>query len=193
MKNSIVILIVVTLTVLANDAMSQEIAPPRPSVSFVGGVDLSEQTSFFGSFFPSTDLVAGLSPLIYVGVGWKVHDMLKLSPALGFDYLNNQPILSIRLSPNYNIFWGWFDLEWKPDNGGWAFGQGEAKVFDWLSVGAEYEFWGAYDNLEGWSLGGGPNMVLELGDLGLEVALHYRDDGKQTNVEFVSRANVYLF
>ena len=187
-------MLVTVFFALTSEAFAQEIVDSRVSISLKGGQEISEDLTVFGTFFPTLNAVAGLSPNGYLGVHWQAFEFLKVSPAIGFNYTENALIFSLRLSPKWNDFWGWFDCEYGLNDFGWNFGQLEWQAIKWLAVGAEYELKGSYLTLDEWNLGGGPNLVFSLGNFSLSLAGQFRQIGKFEPVfQFVSRVEVKLF
>ena len=55
---------------------------------------------FSTEIVPGPDLKKGLSPLAYLGIKYKLTDSLIAEPMVGWDFLLDEPILSVRLAPD---------------------------------------------------------------------------------------------
>ncbi len=195
MKKTLVILIAIAiLTTISTSAIGQEVVASRAQLVAHGGASVGEDLALAGDFLPSPNLSQGLSPLAYLILDWSSVSWMTISPSFGFDFGNEEPIVSLRLAPRNEMFWGWFNLEATVPTGfGYAFGQVEVKPLEWFSTGLEYEFWGSLDEANSWSLGGGPNAVFHLGSLDIELAVQLRGLEDGIELSMFTRAHIFLF
>ncbi len=168
--------------------------PSRARLLFHGAQNIDNVAQLRAHFIPSGNLMNGLSPLVFLGAGMKPADWIDIEPALGWTFGNNEPILSLRLCPAFGKFYVWADAEINlPSKNGYWFAQADYKILDWLHAGIESEgFGGNYEDGSSWSHGGGPNVLLRLGKMGVDTALHIRDLDHSVRPEFLMRFHVFL-
>ena len=153
----------------------------------VEGIDLRAH------FIPAGNLVNGIAPLGYLGLGYQVNDWLNIEPVIGYDYTANEMIYSLRLEAGQDNFYAWADYEYTAgvDVSYW-FVQTQYKVNPWLHVGLEEESWGRFAQSEDFSHGGGPNILFRGEHWGLDLAWHYREINDQPGTEFFTRVHLFF-
>ena len=170
--------------------------PPRVRLALHAGQKLAPKMKLVGHFLPSPDLMNGLAPMAYLELQLKPNKWLTVGPAIGYDFSARGAIIALRIAPQHKKFWAWGDFEWTaPQNLGYSFLQLQVKALQWLSLGAEYEFWGLMKDPKTWSFGGGPNIIFHLGKkFVFEIAVHFRKgQGQPTAYELITRVHVFLF
>lgn len=161
----------------------------RVKLFFHGHRDLNENVTLKAHIIPSgNNLSTGLAPLGYLELGINTFSWLNIGPAIGYDFLNDDYITSIRIKPSWNKVYNWTDLEYRPDSKGvYWFSQVEYEVLPWLHVGAEIESWGNYEFPDDISHGYGPNILFKMDKFALDLAWQSREYDNQQKTDFVAR------
>lgn len=143
-------------------------------------------------FIPTPNLLEGnFTPLVYISLGFKQISWLDVEPAIGWNFSNNNPILSLRLAPSFWRIYAWIDAELCiPSWDGYWFVQLEYKLTSWLHIGIEGEGWGNYLTI--FSNGGGPNVIVNFEHLAIDFTVHVRDFGHVTRPELFARIHIRL-
>ena len=177
----------------ANVRADDNFHPSRARLLVHSEYDVNDETHLRVNFIPAGNLLAGIAPLAYLGLGWQATSWLDIEGTLGWCFKANEPIVSTRLTFKIDDFYSWIDLEIQlPGESGYWFAQAEYKLLDWIHVGVEGEGWGSYIGETPWSNGGGPNLLFRLGKVGLDLALHVRELGDSVKPEFFARVHLFL-
>jgi len=169
--------------------------PSRVRLLIHGNVPLTENVGLSGHFIPAPNLLGEVAPITFLEVNWKLASWLTISPTVGWAFKPDEVIASLRLSPKYKNFWGWVDMEIRPQSlAGYWFVQAQYQCLPWLHVGLEEESWGNFEEWDKFSHGGGPNVLLRFGQhFGIDLALHARDVPENgVGAEFFLRAHLFL-
>jgi len=167
--------------------------PSRVRLLLHGALDVSETLQPRVHFIPATNLRAEITPVLFLGLGWQAWKHLNIEPVLGYHFGNESPILSLRLAPKIWRLEGWVDIEVQiPSWKGYVFANLDFKILGkYLQAGVEYESWGDYTDSSSWSHGGGPNVLLRFGMLGVDLALHIRELEERVRPEFFLRVHLF--
>jgi len=168
--------------------------PSRVRLLIHGKVSLTESVGLSGHFIPAPNLLGEVAPLTFLELNWTPVSWLTISPTVGWAFKPDEVIVSLRLNPKYKKLWGWIDMEVRPQSlAGYWFAQVEYQCLDWLHVGVEEESWGNFEEWEGFSHGGGPNILLRFGRFGIDLTVHARDISENgLGAEFFLRAHLFL-
>lgn len=168
--------------------------PSRVRLLMHASRPVKDYGEFRAHFIPAGNLIGDNSPHLYLGYGWKPVGWLDVEPVAGWDFGQDEPIASVRLTPSYGRFYGWVDGEIQfPSHAGYGFVQVDYKFLPWLHTGAEAESWGDSDDGSTWSHGGGPNLLFRLGaKAGVDLAIHIRKQDDSVKPEFVTRFHLFL-
>lgn len=176
-----------------NARADDEFHPSRVRLLIHSDFQVNDEVHLRVNFIPAGNLLAGLAPLAYLGLGWQATSWLDIEGTLGWCFKANEPIVSTRLSLNFGDFYAWGDLELQlPGENGYWFLMAEYKLLDWIHVGVEGEGWGSYIGNAPWSNGGGPNILFRFGKVGLDLVIHVRDLNDSVKPEFFLRAHLFL-
>jgi len=153
---------------------------------------LAQSSQLRFHFIPSGNLVGEVKPIGYLGLGWKAADWLDIEPVLGWSFATDEPIVSVRVTPIWKDFWSWTDVELNTTthNGYW-FSQVDYQLSRMIHIGVEGEGWGNFDH-GNWSHGFGPDLLLRLKQMGIDLAVHYRTYQKESKPEFVMRIHFFF-
>ena len=168
--------------------------PSRARLLIHGHQDVSKTTTIKSKLIPAGNLVNGIAPMFFLGVDHKLVEWLNVQSFAKWHSVENDPGVTLCLSPKFGKFWAWVDAEITyPDKGGYMFAQAQFKALDWLHTGFESEGWGNYKDGSSWSYGAGPNLLFKFGQTRLDVAAHYRHypDGEK-KPELFLRTQVFL-
>ena len=134
-----------------------------------------------------------LAPHAYLGLGLKVAPWLDVAPLIGWDYKNDEPIMSVHVAPTFGKLGAWADIEFQlPSQCTYWFVNLDYQLFAALFAGIEGEGWAAFKGDSSWSNGGGPNLFFQFKVVRLDVALHYREQDGSAKPEFVTRFHVFF-
>ena len=194
MKHTLAIVVFLVTALWVGSALAGGFHPSRVKLLIHGEQELEEgRTALLYNFIPSPNLKTGFHPLAYVSLQAKPFKWLSLEPTLGFNFSAEEPIFSMHVALQTEKFWSWTDLEYRiPSKAGYCFSQVEMKVSDWFHTGFEAEGWGVFKDASSWSYGGGPNMLLRMGKIGVDFALHARHLDDRTAPEFYLRTHLFL-
>ncbi|MBT4857487.1 hypothetical protein HON52_04860 [Candidatus Uhrbacteria bacterium] len=138
----------------------------------------------------------GLTPVAVIELTGLGPEWMGVRPTVGYAFGSNEVITALRLYPNVESSYGWFDFEVQPQSWSfYAFGQWERKLTDYIHIGAEYEGYGGLTDFAATSsVGAGPNILLrsESGYFGLDttVRVRFAEDGAAS--ETFVRVHLFL-
>lgn len=168
-------------------------SPSRCRLLFHSGMKVSENLKIKGSFLPAGNLMVGVSPLSYLGLNFKIREF-DIQPTLGWASEVDELILSVQTSYSHAKFWSWLDIEIQPQS--WSiywFTQAEYQITSWFATGLEADGWGMMSDSNTLSYGGGPNLLLRYGKLGMDIAVHFRHaHDQQLSPELFLRWHIFL-
>jgi hypothetical protein len=190
MKKMILAVIVV---VFIATSVKAETHPARLRVLIHGHKQVEEGIDLRAHFIPAGNLVNGIAPLGYLGLGYQVNDWLNIEPVIGYDYTVNEMIYSVRMEAGQDNFYTWVDYEYTVgvDVSYW-FIQAQYKVKPWLHVGIEEESWGRFAVSDELNHGGGPNILFRWEHFGMDLAWHYREIDNKSGTEFFTRVHWFF-
>jgi len=158
-----------------------------------GGIKLNDDVGLSAIFAPSSDLVNGFNPSLYLGPTWHATKWLDTTVYAGWIFNTEDPLVSLALSPYIGQFWAFVMWDsYLRSESGYLFIQAEYKLTDWLHIGAEGDGWGDYKSGAAWAYGGGPNLLLRFGKIGFDLALYSRRLEGDAALEFQMRAQLFL-
>lgn len=158
-----------------------------------GGVDLGKVIRLDAMFVPSGNLVNGFYPSLYLGATLRATKWLDITANAGWLFTPDEPIVSLMLSPYVGKFWAFAELDvYTTSKSGYYFVEAEYKLTDWLHIGAESDGWGNYESGAEWDYGGGPNLLLRFGKIGLDFTVYSRKRGDLAAEEFQTRVHFFL-
>ncbi|MFH0950882.1 MAG: hypothetical protein V1765_00195 [bacterium] len=158
-----------------------------------GSDSLTQSSQLRFHFIPAGNLMGEVKPLGYLGWGWQVASWLNIEPVVGWCFATDEPIISVRVTPTWEKFWSWTDIELNTTthNGYW-FSQINYQTSKLCHIGVEGEGWGNFYQAGSWSNGFGPNVLLRLKQMGIDLAVHYRTIDKVNKPEFFIRIHFFL-
>lgn len=171
----------------------------RVGLLFHADLPLTADLTLAATFIPSPNMLLGFSPSSYLEVIYKVHDLLQPSLGLGWSFREDAIIISPRVGGDHPLFTYWILFDLQPQNkSAYLFAQVEWKTpISCLQVGLEEESWGDITAFGNGSFGGGPNIILPIGErFQADLALHIRTlgeaGGDKKGWEFLARFHVQL-
>lgn len=168
-------------------ATSVNASPVRSVFLLHGQADIGHELVLRGDLLP----LLGETTIELGGLGPK---WLEIAPALGLDFPSGEAIVSLRLSPIYEKFWGWVDLEFRPtSSASYLYAQLEWEAAAWIHVGLEGESWGSFSDIASFSHGLGPNALVKLGDHArFDFSYQFRRENGAWQQEVVFRGHFYF-
>ncbi len=186
--------LVIFLTITVQAQVTTHPSTIRPLIH--ADVRITDEIDLDAHVIPTFNLMEPLNPYIFIGPNFKsLKGMFEISPLLGWNFGLDEPVFAVAFTLNVtDKFWTWADVEVQaPSWSGYYFVQLEYQFLPYIGVGAETEGFGAYNDTDSWSHGGGPNLIFNIGDhLGIDLALHVRDLEHQVGLQFVSRVHLTL-
>ncbi|MFA6027368.1 MAG: hypothetical protein WC752_00365 [Patescibacteria group bacterium] len=177
---------------LSTSAMAQDFDPTRVRLLIHGSLEVKENVELRAHFIPAGNLLGEVAPILYLGVNFKPVEWLGFEPVVGWTFVTDEPIVSLRASPDFGLIYGWADIELNlPGLGGYWFVQADVRLLKWLHMGLEGEGWGSYYT-DFFSNGGGPNLLLRYGKVGVDLAIHAREVNDSVGPGFVIRFHTFL-
>lgn len=165
--------------------------PSRVLLELTGTHQLTDQWQLHGTLVAANNLVNGFAPKLFTGANWKPSARISGGVALGWSFMDNEPLLEFTLAPS-SIHW-YANLVWEimlPSQTSYWLVQTEYRWLSWLHTGIEAEGWGQIGHKSSWSSGGGPNVLLRWDNFDLDLALHARDLHGTVRPEFSARLEV---
>jgi hypothetical protein len=167
--------------------------PSRIRVIAHGGHEISKHMRLEYRFIPSGNLIGELAPISYLGIKAEALRWLEIELEAGWAFKHNEPLISLTLNPHLNKLWGWIETDIQPQSQhGYWFLQTDYQVASWAHAGIEYESWGSYHGGSAWSHGAGPNFLLRFGTVGIDLAVHLRENSNEIKPEFFLRTHLFL-
>lgn len=188
-----VILAVVLVTVcFSADANAESMSRVRLYVH--GSQEIHEGVDIREHFVPALDLIGGVDPSVYLGIGIRPVEGLDIEPIVGWYFAGNEPIIGTLLSFQRSRMWLFVDFEVNiPSWFSYWFVMLDFQIIDWLYTGIEGEGWGILTDSSIWSNGGGINLIFRLERIELDLALHARvQEGEFIIPDFLVRVQVFF-
>jgi hypothetical protein len=194
------VLLILVVVFSLNNLFAQGFHPSRVRLLAHASAPLADSSDLDVRFhfIPAGNLIGGLAPIAYLGLGIKPTSWLDVESVLGWNFGADEVIGSVRISTNFKKIWSWTDFELRPASGEeYWFSQIDYQLTDIFHVGIEAEGWGNFLRLEESSNGIGPNFLIRFKQMGYDLAIHWRqkdDDDKKFVIkpEFFLRVHFFL-
>ncbi len=191
-----VITIVLAIFISSNvKADEPNFHPSRIRLVTHGNHKIDDNWKLKGRFIPSPNLIGELTPLSYLGTGYKATPWLNLELYTGWSWQDDEALISFTPIIKHAGFviriQG--DIRAKTKKSYYIVTANYFVTPKFLAFGFEAEGWGLINKAETWAHGVGPNTLLRIGpNFGMDLTVHIRSYEKTILPEFFTRIHIFL-